>query len=107
MPSAIDVDQARLDTPGCSEVVHLNNAGAALQPSAVTDAVIDHLRLESRLGGYEAGDAAEAALDSTYAALARLLGCGRHEVAVVESATRAWDMAFYAFRFNPGDRILV
>jgi cysteine desulfurase/selenocysteine lyase len=105
-PREIDVAAARRDTPGCAEVVHLNNAGAALPPLAVTDAVVDHLRLEARIGGYEAAEAASEAVDHTYTALSRLLGCRPHEVAVVENATRGWDMAFYAMTFQPGDTIL-
>jgi cysteine desulfurase/selenocysteine lyase len=103
---AIDLAAVRRDTPGCSEVVHLNNAGAALPPTAVTDAVVDHLRLEARIGGYEAADAARESIDHTYVALSRLLGCSTPEIAVVENATRGWDMAFYAMPFQPGEKIL-
>ena len=101
-----DVARARRDTPGTARVAHLNNAGAALPPVQVTDAVIGHLRAEAASGGYEAAAAAAEQVEATYANIARLIGCGTDEVAVVENATRAWDMAFYAMRFEPGDRIL-
>ena len=101
-----DIERARRDTPAASRVAHLNNAGAALPPMQVTEAVIAHLRLEAELGGYEAAAAAAEQVDATYRAIARLLGCAHEEVAVLENATRAWDMAFYALRFQPGDRIL-
>ena len=101
----IDVARARPDTPACSEVLHLNNAGAALIPSAVLEAQIAHLTLESRIGGYEAAAEAGAAIEHSYDVVAWLLGCTRAEIALVENATVAWDMAFHAFRFGPGDRI--
>ena len=48
----------RADTPGCATRLHLNNAGAALMPSVVKDAITAHLGRESLVGGYEAADAA-------------------------------------------------
>jgi len=103
---SIDLARARADTPACAEIIHLNNAGAALPPLPVTRAQIAHLEREAAIGGYEAAAEAADALANTYAALARLLNADSAEIAVVENATRAWDMAFYAFDFRPGDRIV-
>jgi cysteine desulfurase/selenocysteine lyase len=102
----IDLGRVRADTPGVQHVAHFNNAGAALPPRQVHEAVVDHLRRESEIGGYEAAAEREDRWEHTYDALARLLGAQRDEIAVIENATRAWDMAFYSFPFERGDRIL-
>jgi cysteine desulfurase/selenocysteine lyase len=102
----IDLERIRAETPGVDHVAHLNNAGSALPPRPVLDAVVDHLRRESEIGGYEAAAERRDRWEHTYDSLARLLGASRDEIAVVENATRAWDMAFYSLPLRPGDRIL-
>ena len=102
----IDVERVREDTPGCEEVIHFNNAGASLMPRAVLNAVIKHLELEASIGGYEAAKESQEEIENVYDKLASLIGCNRDEIAVVENATRAWDMAFYSIPFKPSDRIL-
>ena len=104
--SETETARYRADTPGCEGLIHFDNAGAALQPSPVIAAVDGHLALERRLGGYRAEDEAAADLEGLYDSAAALLNARREEIAVVENATRAWDMAFYGLRLAAGDVIL-
>jgi len=102
----IDVDRARLETRGCEGIVHLNHAGSSLMPTVVADHLIGWQREEEFRGGYETANRRRHELENFYDATARLLNCHRDEVAFIENATRAWDMAFYALDLGPGDRIL-
>jgi selenocysteine lyase/cysteine desulfurase len=86
--------------------VHLNNAGAALVPRQVRDAVAAHLNLEEEIGGYEAADAQTEAIKATYQALAELLGTRAHNLALVQNSTVAFAQAISAFDPGPGDAIL-
>ncbi|NQV44837.1 MAG: aminotransferase class V-fold PLP-dependent enzyme, partial [Rhodospirillales bacterium] len=101
-----DLDAIRADTPGTANRIHLNNAGAALMPKPVVDAVRAHLDLEEAIGGYEAKSEAQDAHDRVYGSLARLLNADPTEIALVESATMAWNKAFFSIPFQEGDRIL-
>ena len=102
----IDIAQARRDTPAASRFVHFNNAGAALMPTPVLRAQLHHLQREADMGGYEAAAAVNDQLEAAYDSIAQLLNADRGEIALVENATIAWDMAFYSVTFAPGDRIL-
>ena len=89
-------------------MIHFNNAGSSLQPRPVTEAVAAHLAREQEIGGYEAEAVAAEALASFHGGFAKLLGADPSEIAYVENATRAWDMAFYgltARRQGGGPRI--
>jgi selenocysteine lyase/cysteine desulfurase len=96
----------RADTPACGRLIHFNNAGASLMPDPVFDAVVGHLELERRIGGYEAAAARQDVLAGLYDRFADLFRVRREEIAFIESATRAWDMAFYALPLREGDHII-
>jgi selenocysteine lyase/cysteine desulfurase len=100
------VERLRQDTPGCAERVHLNNAGSALMPRPVLDAVRGHLELEGRIGGYEAADAERPAIERAYGSVAALIGAAPELVAFVENATVAYAQALSAIPWQSGDMIL-
>jgi cysteine desulfurase/selenocysteine lyase len=101
-----DLDRLREETAGCEQSAFFNNAGASLQPRPVVARVIEHLRLEEQVGGYEAADRVAAELAGVYGSVARLLHCAPQEVGLFENSTRAWEMAFYSLSFAAGDRIV-
>jgi len=40
----MDINQIRNDTTGCDSVIHLNNAGAALMPKPVINAIHNYIQ---------------------------------------------------------------
>lgn len=102
----MDIARLRKDTPSCEKLIHFNNAGSSLMPDPVYRAVTGHLALEREFGGYEAEARAQPLLDQFYEGFAELLNVKANEIAYLENATRAWDMAFYSIPLQAGDRII-
>lgn len=102
----LSLAQLRADTPGTEHVIHFNNAGASLMPVPVIQAVHEHYLKEITLGGYEAADRERQWLGDIYGYLAKLIQAKPADIALVENATRAWDIAFYSLPLRPGDIIL-
>lgn len=103
---AEDIDQLRYDTDGTQKVIHLNNAGAALPPNKVRDAVIDYLREEAELGAYELNRMRCKKLDETYESIAQLINAQPKEIALLENATAAWHAAFHAIEWEADDELI-
>lgn len=96
----------RADTPGCAHRNHLNNAGAALMPIPVIQAIDDHIRLESEIGGYEAEAAREDAIGAVYEAIGALVHAPSRNMAIVANATDGFTRSMSAFDLRRGDVIL-
>jgi len=96
----LDVPLLRPDTPGVANVLHFNNAGAALSPRPVLDAVINHQRHRRRRRQLPR------ASQDVYDAVATLIGAHRDEIAFVESVTRAWDNVHYYNDETEVDRLV-
>jgi len=102
----IDKQSATRDLLAAEGTIHLDHAGASLMPRCVLETQIEHLRLEAAVGGYEAARQKQPEIEAVYDSVAKLINCRADEVAIVENATVGWMMAFYAIRFERGDRIL-
>jgi selenocysteine lyase/cysteine desulfurase len=102
----IDLDRIRADTPATARRAYMHNAGAALMPKPVVNAIKDHVVLVAEIGGYAAARREHDRCEAVYASVARLMNAKPEEIALVENATVGWQMAFYSLNFAPGDRIL-
>ena len=100
------LERWRSDTPGCTGLVHLNNAGAALMPRPVHAAILAHLSLEQEIGGYEAAEAQVDAIQRSYSAMARIVGAEARNIALVQNSTVAFAQALSAFDLGAGDIVL-
>ena len=62
----LDINNIRLETPGCQSRIHFNNAGGSLIPKGVSIAVESYLNREQEIGSYEAAEDAEVLINSFY-----------------------------------------
>ena len=101
-----ELEKLRAATPGTRNYVHLNNAGAALMPDCVNEAVQSHLTLEAEMGGYEATVRERERCLKVYDLVAKMLGADASEIALIENATLAWQAAFHSVSLEAGNVIL-
>lgn len=104
--SSSEIEKFRNETAGCSNVNHLNNAGAGLMPDIVTRSILDHITLESEIGGYEAADLRADSIYDFYKQTALLINCKPSNIAFTASATDSYTRALSSIPFVPGDTIL-
>lgn len=100
------LERWRSETPGTANRIHLNNAGAALMPQPVLDAIKEHLELEAEIGGYEASGARAAKIERVYDDVGALINSPARNVAIAANATAAFIQAISSFDFAPGDVIV-
>lgn len=101
-----EVARFRKETKGCASVIHLNNAGSGLMPDGVSRSVLEHIQLESEIGGYEAAALRAAAIREFYVQAGKLLNCKASNIAFTSSATDSYTRALSSIPFGPGDVIL-
>ena len=103
----MNIDQVRNDTTGCSTVIHLNNAGAALMPRQVTDAIRNYITDEENYGGYEVADKRANELNSFYDYAAALFNTKPRNIAFTTNATDSYNRALSSVNFQRGDVVLI
>lgn len=103
---SLNIAQLRRDTPGCTENLFMNSAGASLMPEPVLSAMLHHLQLEKQLGGYETERLQASQIARFYDETAQLLNASPHQIAYAYSATDAFIQAVSAIPFREGDTIL-
>jgi selenocysteine lyase/cysteine desulfurase len=94
--------------PMHSQLIHLNTAGAGLMSEPVAEAMIECVRREVADGAYETERHYDAILQQeVYQRLGELLGAPVDDLALFDSATRAWWSVVSRLDLGPQDRIWV
>ncbi|HYK47118.1 MAG TPA: aminotransferase class V-fold PLP-dependent enzyme [Parafilimonas sp.] len=103
----MNIIKIRKDTVGCESIVHFNNAGSALMPRPVVEAITKYLTDEELGGGYEVAEKRWTELSKFYDHAAQLLKCNSRNIAYTTNATDSYNRALSAVHFKDGDVVLV
>lgn len=88
-------------------ILHLNHSGAGLPSSETTATIVNHLSLEAQIGPMEAGTVAADAIQGTYLAASKLLGCSPDEIAFGSSHGQLYGNLISAIPLSKGDEVLI
>jgi cysteine desulfurase / selenocysteine lyase len=102
----LNITQLRADTPGCTDRLFMNSAGASLMPQPVISAMMTYLQEETQLGGYEVERLRMSQINQFYDEAAQLLNTRSSNIAYAYSATDAYTRVLSAIPFKAGDTIL-
>ncbi|MDY0930451.1 aminotransferase class V-fold PLP-dependent enzyme [Chryseobacterium sp. CFBP8996] len=103
----MNTDKIRQEIRGLSDgKLFFNNAGSSLMPNIVVDSMIDYLRQEEQLGGYEVANRNAELLENFYAETAKLINCKPSNIAFMTSATEAFSKALSSIIFKEGDTVI-
>jgi cysteine desulfurase/selenocysteine lyase len=102
----IDIAKLREETPLCRNIIHFNNAGASPMPQPVYERLVTYLQWEQEIGGYEAQAEHRQEIEGAYRRLADLIGAQPSELALVGSASRAFQFGLSALPLEAGHKIL-
>jgi cysteine desulfurase/selenocysteine lyase len=102
----MNIPRLREETPLCRNLIHLNNAGASPMPQPVYERLVTYLQREREMGGYETQAEHRQEIENAYRRLADLIGARPSELALVGSASRAFQFGLSALPLEPGDKIL-
>ena len=103
----MDTDKIRQDIRGLSDgKLFFNNAGSSLMPNIVVNSMIDYLRQEEQLGGYEVANRNTELLENFYIETAKLINCKPSNIAFMTSATEAFAKALSSIIFKERDTII-
>ena len=91
-----DWDAWRRRTPAAGAFVHLNHASTSLPDDSVFVAQRCYLECEARIGAHRAAAAFAQSIDAVPGQIAALIGCSPGNVALVESASKAYARALSA-----------
>lgn len=105
--AVLDIAAERAATIGSGLAHHFNSAGAALPSTGVVERVVQHLRQEQEVGGYEAAAAIAPQVEAVYDSAARLIGARAREIALFDSASTGLKAIVEAMRLDGTRRLLV
>ncbi len=102
----MNTEHLRKDTPGCTDKIFLNSAGASLMPDIVVESIKNYTDEEARKGGYKLAELKAEEINGFYTEAARLINCETRNIAFAFNATEAYAKALSSIHFKENDVII-